>query len=154
MQLSCVDVGGSGVRISAASMASVRRRRVQAALALLCLAALFFGDVARGIHLLTARHVVCAAHGELVEADSLPGSGSVEADDVSALPTGDDEDHHEHCSVAAVPTRPLATELAEASLTGVAQSDECVVTFTAARTSDGRSVLAYAPKQGPPANDG
>jgi hypothetical protein len=123
-------------------------------LALLCLTAVFFGDVARGIHLLTARHVVCAAHGELIEADSIPGFSGFETSDASALPAGDEDDHHEHCSVAAVPTRPLATELAEASLTSVAHSDECLITLPTAAVPDGRSVLAYAPKQGPPRNGG
>jgi hypothetical protein len=123
-------------------------------LALLCLAAVFFGDVARGIHLLTTRHVVCAAHGELVEADSIVGSGVLDAAGVNALPAEDGADHHEHCSVAAAPTRPLATTIAAAALSGVVPPSQHFVTLPVPVASYGRLVLAYAPKQGPPVHDG
>src|SRR5262245_36389135 len=108
-------------------MKPVRRTRTAAALALLCLAALLCGDAARGIHLLTARHVVCAAHGELVEADSPEGEIGSDEGGVTAAPTPADADHHDHCSVAAVPTRSAAAGIRGALFSNVAPSAESIV---------------------------
>jgi hypothetical protein len=123
--------------------------------ALLCLAALLCGDAVRGIHLLTARHVVCAAHGELVEAESVGESSHIDGDGdgATAATSEGDSDHHEHCSVAAAPTRPFATWIPGAALAGVAPRDEATIAPSAPTEIRSRAVLQYAPKQGPPVRD-
>ncbi len=135
-------------------MAFVRPRRAAALLALLCLAALLCGDAVRGFHLLTAHHVVCAAHGELVEADpGIPPAGIDDGGFAGVLPAAD-ADHHDHCSVAATPTRPLAAQITRAALARAVNPDASIVSLPAQASVHVRIVLAYAPKQGPPGNDG
>lgn len=134
-------------------MAPVRRKRTVAFLALLCLAALLCSDAVRGFHLLTARHVVCAAHGELVEADSAGANVSLDDGGVAGVLPADDAEHHEHCSVAATPTRPLAAEIPGATLAGVATADVSIIALPPPADERARVVLAYAPKQGPPQRD-
>lgn len=131
-------------------MAPVRRKKTAALLALMCLAALLCTDAVRGFHLLTARHVVCAAHGELVEADTVgPDAALDDGDVVGVLATGE-ADHHDHCSVAATPTRPLAAEIPGVAVTAVSLTDVSIAALPAPVDGHDRLVLAYAPKQGPP----
>ena len=135
-------------------MKPVRQKRTAAALALLCLAALFCGDLTRGIHLLTARHVFCAAHGELVEAESAGERSGFDGGGVMGVLPEDDADHHEHCSLAAAPARQFGTGVPDAALAGVTRSDESTLELPRADDDLGRCVIAYAPKQGPPLSDG
>src|SRR3982751_265608 len=88
-----------------------------------CVAALLLGDVWRSLHLLHAHHVLCPEHGELVDApgkspegdapgkspegdaeEALSGGISV-GGSVQALPGGAADHHHEHCGLAAAPSR-------------------------------------------------
>ena len=99
--------------------------------------------------MLTAHHVVCAAHGELVEAAETEGSAvRRDADGVAALPAADDE-AHEHCSMAATPSRVHATNVASAFFASAAGAPS-VVTCPDLPFEHGEAALAYAPKQGPP----
>src|SRR5690349_9792843 len=85
--------------------ASSKRLSLARLLVVLCAVALCAGDLFRGLHLLTTRHVVCAEHGELVHADDLPPApASHAADRAAASPSGETAHHHDHCDLAA--TRP------------------------------------------------
>jgi hypothetical protein len=132
-------------------MISGLRKRAAASLALLSLVALFFGDFTRGLHLLTARHVLCAVHGDLMEAE---GGGEpaalAEGRDPALLPAVPAVDHHEHCSISATPTRTFVSELPGALLVAVAPAVDTLVGITEAQHVDGRAAITYAPKQGPP----
>lgn len=137
------------------TMVACVRRKFAVLMALLCLSALCSGDFMRGFHLLTTRHVVCAVHGDLVEADSAPRSSGETTRDVPAYAPGSGAvAHHEHCSIAATPTRVLAAEIRAAALVRVSpRSDEAVAGSEMERVR-GRAVFAYAPKQGPPVRVG
>lgn len=125
--------------------------KAAASFAILCLAALVFGDVSRGVHLLTARHVLCAVHGDLMEAGSegepeRPSVGGTSA----ALPAEPELDHHEHCTLAATPTRTFASVVSTA-LVATTIAEESIVVAVELPGAYASDVLAYAPKQGPPA---
>jgi hypothetical protein len=119
---------------------------------LLCVAALVSGDLLRGLHLLTSRHVLCAEHGELIHADgdSQLASRSAPADGAAAEPGAPISHHHEHCDLAAARSRNSATA---ARFVAVSVSDPFasrlygVPEHTVLREL---SVLDYAPKQSPP----
>src|SRR5579871_4707439 len=83
----------------------------------LCTAALLLGDVFRGFHLLQVRHVVCAEHGELVDADDATSSAGAASDGTEALPGNGDAHHHDHCGIAAAPSRTAHLAVARASPT-------------------------------------
>jgi hypothetical protein len=132
---------------------SRNQRTLLGLLAGLCVLALVLGDLTRAVHLLTARHVVCAAHGELIEAGEYGIS--------PAVPRGDREvgvvgsrgasvEDHEHCSAAAAPSRPLATNPIGAMLTALEMPAETVVPCFTAPSPHARPALEFAPKQGPP----
>lgn len=133
-------------------MGTFRNQRTLARLlAAFCVAALVFGDLTRAVHLLTARHVVCLAHGELIEApgaarsftDSRESGGGVTHSDAAV-------ERHEHCSVAAAPSRPLTASAIHANVLIVESPAPTVVPWPARPAFHTRTVLAFAPKQGPP----
>jgi hypothetical protein len=119
----------------------------------MCAAALLFGDLLHGIHLLTARHAVCIAHGELVEApETLPGSRAERPDaSARAYPSEPAVEHHEHCSAAAALSQPLPAHQIEAHRVAVDPPAFALIACPELTTAHGRRVLNYAPKQGPPA---
>lgn len=120
--------------------------------AVLCLAALLVGDVFRGFHLLSAHHVVCAEHGELVHAGEV-GVGQAAsqiAGHAEALPGNSSAHHHDHCDVAAALPRTSGAALFPAPL-GVSVAFSASVLPVWDSPSVGVvAVLAYAPKQSPP----
>ena len=133
-------------------MATVRlnARAFARFLAGVCATVLLFGDVARGVHLLTEHHVVCAAHGELVEAaETSAPSAQGGTEGAAALPVPGVE-AHEHCSMSAAPSRVHATEVASALFVSVAAPLTSIVSSPELPFEHGEAALAYAPKQGPP----
>jgi hypothetical protein len=110
---------------------------------------LLFGDAARGLHLLTEHHVVCAAHGELVEAAEpvAQAQGAPEGAAVFPVPS---VEAHEHCSMSAAPSRVHATKISSALLVSVAAPLASIVSCPDLPFEHGAEALAYAPKQGPP----
>ena len=115
-----------------------------------CIAALLLGDVWRSLHLLHARHVLCPEHGELVDADdALAGAGSLGAG-AEALPGGTADHHHEHCGLAAAPSRSSLFAVASAGPSVATSAPSTLVLEATARAVSSRAVLAYAPKQSPP----
>jgi hypothetical protein len=114
------------------------------------IAALLLGDVFRGLHLLHARHVLCPEHGELVDAEEAISWENAGPGRAEALPGGDASHHHEHCGLAAAPSR--SAGLFVASAAPCIHGSPSVVAPVPARATPvlGRSVLTYAPKQSPP----
>ena len=120
--------------------------------AAVCVLGLTAGDLFRGIHLLSARHVVCVEHGELVHLGDLareetpsPASGHPEA-----LPGGPNAHHHDHCELAAArPSTPCTVVLSSALVTHMPFAGE-VLSLPALPPGHRASVLTYAPKQSPP----
>lgn len=118
----------------------------------LCVAALVSGDLLRGLHLLTSRHVLCAEHGELIHADgdTQLASRSAPGDRAVAEPGAPVSHHHDHCDLAAARSRDNATT---ARFVAVSVSDAFATRLygvperTVLREL---SVLDYAPKQSPP----
>lgn len=132
--------------------ASPHRRAFAGLLAGLCAVALLFGDVIRGIHLLTAHHVVCLAHGELMEAAEMPHQVAARSDDrAQAIPAHPAVEAHEHCSIAVAPFRSHATRIAQAIVSGIDTAFSSVISCPERPSRHGVEALSYAPKQGPPA---
>ena len=121
-------------------------------LAGLCVLGLVLGDLTRAVHLLTAHHVVCAAHGELIEAAERAEAPHVSQESGSGVVSSGDVfvEHHEHCSAAAAPSRPLATESMDVGFVVVDIPAGAVAYVPAGSSVHARPVLAFAPKQGPP----
>lgn len=117
----------------------------------LCLAVLLFADVLRDVHLLSAAHVVCVAHGELIDASETAESATREPTSSLTLPSGAVAHDHEHCSLAGAPTRPHAARSIEVTLISVSPPRVTVITSVPDAQPAAVRVLAYAPKQGPPA---
>jgi hypothetical protein len=117
----------------------------------LAIAALLLGDVWRGVHLLQARHVLCPEHGELVDAEEAEMAAGAASGHIEALPDSGAGHHHDHCSVAAAPSRLSHAVIAPAAV----RVEACAATIASApsraRLPSSRGVLAYAPKQSPPA---
>ena len=116
----------------------------------LCTAALLLGDVFRGFHLLHVRHVLCAEHGELVDAESGMSAASTTSERTEALPGGSDAHHHDHCGIAAAPARTSHLAIASAAPSLRPLSGHRFVPKSFVRPAQGRAVLSYAPKQSPP----
>jgi hypothetical protein len=119
-------------------------------LASVCATVLLFGDVARGVHLLTEHHVVCAAHGELVEAAETSAPSAHDGTDGAAALPAPGVDAHEHCSMSAAPSRVHATEVASALFVSVAVPLTSIGSCPELPFEYGVGALTYAPKQGPP----
>jgi hypothetical protein len=120
--------------------------------AVLCLAALLVGDLFRGFHLLSAHHVVCAEHGELVHAGEagVGQAASPSAGHAEALPGNSSAHHHDHCDVAAASPRVSGAAILPAALgVGVAFSAGVLPSWDSPSVG-AVAVLAYAPKQSPP----
>jgi len=127
------------------------RRKTATALALLCLAALCTGDFTRGVHLLTTRHVLCALHGELLEAEAGAGeSAPITSGTVAFLPAGAAVDRHEHCSLAATPTRKSAVVAPALAIAVLTVPNAAVVHPIEMAWALPRVALDDAPKRGPP----
>ncbi|HEX4340011.1 MAG TPA: hypothetical protein VH062_29085 [Polyangiaceae bacterium] len=116
----------------------------------LCTAALLLGDVWRGLHLLHTQHVLCLEHGELVDADESSGAASAGNGRAEALPGGNGEHHHEHCGLAAVPSRLSHLAIASAAPCVHASALTSVLVTPPVVAVQARAVLSYAPKQSPP----
>jgi hypothetical protein len=121
--------------------------------AAVCALALTFGDVARDLHLLFAAHVVCAAHGELVEAvETVAASSERHAAPVSVTAGMEGlEGDHEHCWAQSSATRTQAISATEATIDAIRFAPVHMLVAPAPGARRGTDVLAYAPKQGPPA---
>lgn len=120
-------------------------------LAALCAAALLFGDVARGVHLLVAHHVVCAAHGELVEVDEAPEAPAARGDDGSpAAAPAPGVDEHDHCSIAAAPSRFSAVDVSATAVVSTDLARGCEIASPELPFGHRSPAISYAPKQGPP----
>lgn len=115
-----------------------------------CIAVLLFADLLRDVHLLSAAHVVCVAHGELIDASEAAQSATSEPTSVT-LPSGAVAHDHEHCSLAGTPTRTHADRALEVSLVSVSPSGVSVIAPIPDAQPMTVRALAYAPKQGPPA---
>src|SRR5260221_2905529 len=87
-------------------MASSDRSVLGRVLVTLCVLALLGGDLFRGLHLLTTRHVVCVEHAELVHAAEGPDGDASRPDSrAQVLPGAPSRHHHDHCTVAATRSR-------------------------------------------------
>ena|SRR5947207_7603182 len=127
-----------------------RGRALPKVLLSLAIAALLLGDVFRGVHLLHTRHVVCPEHGELVDADEADARTGATNGRAEALPDTPGGHHHDHCGIAAVPSR-LSRAVVAPAPTHVSASERGVACGTrCTRRLQGRAVLTYAPKQSPP----
>jgi hypothetical protein len=124
-----------------------------------CIAALLLGDVWRSLHLLHARHVLCPEHGELVDdpgkspegdADEALSGGTSTGGGAQALPGGGADHHHEHCGLAAAPSRQSMLAVASAGPSIGASAAGSLLLEPAGTGATSRAVLAYAPKQSPP----
>ena len=116
----------------------------------LCTTALLLGDVFRGFHMLHVRHVVCAEHGELVDAESGTAAATTSSGRTEALPGNGYVHHHDHCGIAAAPSRTAHLAIASAPPSIRPLSEHRFVAKSFVRTPRGRAVLSYAPKQSPP----
>ncbi|HEX3597296.1 MAG TPA: hypothetical protein VHU80_19450 [Polyangiaceae bacterium] len=116
----------------------------------LCMAALLLGDVFRGLHLLHARHVLCPEHGELVDADETSARAPGANARAEALPGGSGARHHEHCGLAAAPSRLSHLAIASAGPCIQAEALSAVLSSACSVAVQGRAILSYAPKQSPP----
>ena len=122
-------------------------------LAGLCVLVLVLGDLIRAVHLLTVRHVVCAEHGELIEVGEHGIFPPVSRGDreVGVIGSrGASVEHHEHCSAAAAPSRPLATSSVQAMFGVLEKPTEAVGPRFTTASPHTRAALEFAPKQGPP----
>jgi len=115
-----------------------------------CIAALLLGDVWRSLHLLHARHVLCPEHGELVDADEALSGGLSGGRGAQALPGGGADHHHEHCGLAAAPSRLSLLSVPSAGPSVQASTGSRLLLEPATATAARLAVLAYAPKQSPP----
>jgi hypothetical protein len=109
-------------------------------------------QVLPALHHLTARHVVCAEHGELTHASG--ASIDAESEPRSAEPAlrsaATVEDAHEHCAVPALGSSPAVApgDAAVACLTLERRAPELGAGSTRAESS--LPLLAVAPKLAPP----
>lgn len=117
----------------------------------LLMAALLLGDVFRGLHLLHARHVLCAEHGELVDAEDVGTASPGAAGHAEALPGDGDGHHHEHCGLSAAPARSAHLCVASATASVVPRPVSTLLRAGHVHVAATRAVLTYAPKQSPPA---
>lgn len=133
-----------------------------------CIAALLLGDVWRSLHLLHARHVLCPEHGELVDApgkspegdargkspegdaEEAFSSGNSSGGSVRALPGDAADHHHEHCELAAAPSRLSMLTVPGAGPSVRASEPTVLLREPAVAVAASRAVLTYAPKQSPP----
>ena len=124
-----------------------------------CIAALLLGDVWRSLHLLHAHHVLCPEHGELVDAPGASPEGNADqvlsrgispGGSAQALPGGATDHHHEHCGLAAAPSRLSLLTVPGAGPSVRASTTVRLLIEPAATVTASRAVLAYAPKQSPP----
>ena len=119
----------------------------------LCVLSLALGDLLRGVHLLAHAHVVCAEHGELV--DAVPGSAVFHRNSDASAPAALADGaaaiaHHEHCTIAATPAR-VGRALPPSVLSvAIADGPSIVIAPPSAEGSVDRPILAFAPKQSPP----
>jgi hypothetical protein len=116
----------------------------------LCIAALLLGDVFRGFHLLHVRHVVCPEHGELVDAENAGTTSQAESGRTEALPGNADAHHHDHCGIAAAPSRTAHLAIASAAPSMRPPAGDRLVPKSFVRVARSTAVLSYAPKQSPP----
>lgn len=125
-----------------------RTRHAHAALLFMALLAWTMGLGARLVHRVEVTHVVCAAHGALMELDDVAGD-DVAGDD--ERPDGADDDHGEHdhdCSLDGVSAAALAS--APPAL-GFPWAHARAHDDRAARLPLARGPpLAFAPKTSPP----
>lgn len=128
-------------------------RRLVLALGVL---ALLLSDVWRVPHLLMVRHQVCGEHGELVhehdrEAGAAAGTRPLELAR-TVMPGVPEGHHHDHCGIVATGGKSAAVAVVSsgAQLAAAAPSS-AVLSFRVASRPDSGRVLAYAPKQSPPA---
>src|SRR5262245_7301605 len=116
-----------------------------------CIAALLLGDVWRSLHLLHARHVLCPEHGQLVDADQGVSRGISAGASAQAFPGETADHHHEHCGLAAAPSRLSLLTVPSAGPSVRASTESRLLAPPRAAAVASRAVLAYAPKQSPPA---
>jgi len=104
------------------------------------------------IHEATTRHVVCAAHGELIHADAPtkvakpPAGGAVASARTTASTHGDD-----HCALASATHQSRVTSRAPAMASAVAPADTVVAVVPAGVPRAETSLYRTAPKTSPPA---
>jgi hypothetical protein len=132
-----------------------RRQLAWQAVAALFTVVLLFGHVFHAVHLLTARHAVCPEHGELVHRDGPArdgGSATPGGRRAAVEGTAPAAHHHDHCGVFTMSRVPGTTtwdrevSVGAAAFGAIALAPGCGLLRGA-----GLCVLAYAPKQGPPA---
>jgi len=123
--------------------------RAQAALTALAFA---LASLLGVIHEATTRHVVCAAHGELIHADAPtkaakpPAGGAVASGRTAASTHGDD-----HCALASAMRQSRVTPRAPALAPVVAPADDIVAVVPAGAPRADTSLYRTAPKTSPPA---
>jgi hypothetical protein len=110
-------------------------------------------QVLPALHHLTARHVVCAEHGELTHASGseVEASSEPRSADPALRAAATAEDEHEHCAVPALGSSPGVApgDAAVACLTLEESAPRLGAGFTHAESS--LPLLAVAPKLAPPA---
>lgn len=119
---------------------------------LACVITLFAGDLFRGVHLLTTRHVLCPEHGELIHADDAapPARASSTTERAAIAPDGASPHHHNHCDVAAIRSND-GTAVVSGTACAVFDAPFAALALGPALGRPASlSVLSYAPKQSPP----
>jgi len=132
---------------------ATKRLTLARLLVVLCALSLFAGDLFRGLHLLTTRHVLCPEHGELIHAgEEAPAQRSGDTQDRAAVaPDGASGHHHDHCGVAATrPREEHGVATAPSPLAGVAPKAVATSAVPQLPRVVRVPVLSYAPKVSPP----
>lgn len=120
----------------------------------LCVLALFLGDALRDVHLLLEAHVVCLAHGELIDAAERPGPDGAAAptsETTLDLPVSPAIDRHDHCASLGAPSGPFRESAAPAEVTVLAAEPLVGPSSPDLPLPSTTATFAFAPKQGPPA---
>lgn len=128
-------------------------RALATIVAALSVSVLLLGDLVRDLHLLGAAHVVCLAHGELVDAPESADGARVGLEPTRSvtLPRGPAAQDHDHCSLGGATTGPSAVGAPGPVLVLLVVSPEAVITSSRRDAVSTTVVVEYAPKQGPPA---
>jgi hypothetical protein len=120
-------------------------------LAGLCVLGLLSVDVVGAIHLLTVRHVVCLAHGELLEVAEVTHLRSEEGRGEQQVASEARDAAHEHCAVSVLASRSHAAAVVASSATPAPAELPVILPRSVLGAPRRVAPLAYAPKQGPPA---
>lgn len=127
-------------------MFRLRHVRTRAAL-LLTLVVWLLGFFASDVHHRVVRHVVCAEHGEVTELVAHDADADDRDEGPTYAPLGDAQEHHDGCSLPALPPPVSPTRLAAFALPPCEPTPYHALAGTDTRVT---GPLRYAPKTSPP----